>query len=82
MEKQIEALIGRVDIVIKLIACAITEGRSQRGSIQMLSKAGFAPKDIAELVGTTSNVVRVELSTLRKTKGKIAKHKSKGGKDE
>ena len=77
MEKQIETLIGRIDVVIKLIACAITEGRNQRGSIQILSKAGFAPKDIAGLLGTTSNVVRVELNTLRKTKGKPTKNKRK-----
>jgi DNA-binding CsgD family transcriptional regulator len=32
----------------------------------MLSSAGFQPKEIAEICGTTANTVRVALSTIRK----------------
>lgn len=56
----------RLDTLIRLAAVGLMEGKSQTDQIRVLSKAGLQPKDIAELVGTTSNNVRVRLVALRK----------------
>jgi len=41
----------------------------------LLTKAGFQPKDIATLLGTSSNSVRVRLVALRKKKGSKGRKK-------
>jgi DNA-directed RNA polymerase specialized sigma24 family protein len=43
-----------------------TRGLNQRESIGILDTLGFTPKEIAELLGTTSNTVRVTLVAIRK----------------
>jgi DNA-binding NarL/FixJ family response regulator len=50
-------------------------GVKQREQIAILNQAGLSPKDIAALLGTSSNTVRVELVALRK-----AGRGGKGGK--
>ena len=42
----------------------------KREQIELLSKSGFQPKEIAELIGTTPNTVRVGLAALRKSSSK------------
>jgi len=58
--------------VAKLLALLATEGRTKTEAILRLADVGFSPKEIAELLGTTSNTVSV---TLHKAKGA-----SRGGK--
>lgn len=54
-----------------LVAVSATSKLPRRDQILLLSQAGFAPKEIAELTGTTANTVSVELYKLRQgRKGK------------
>ncbi len=55
--------------LVRLSALTIVSGRSQREQIHLLSKGGFSPKQIAELIGTSANTVSVELSRQRREKG-------------
>lgn len=50
----------------RLQAMRLVIGRSQNDQILLLSRAGFPPKEIADLLGTTPNSVRVALTHLRK----------------
>lgn len=75
-----EALGTKLDTIIKLLALSVGEGKKQVDRIRLLSAAGLTPKDIAEAIGTTSNTVRVALSTLRKREGRS--RKKSGGVEE
>jgi len=56
----------KLDILIRLTAFSLIENKKQNEQFLLLSNAGFQPKEIAEIVGTTSNTVRVGLSSMRK----------------
>lgn len=71
---QYEAISQKIDMLVRLLALSIVADKKQNEKIMMLSDAGFQPKDIADICGTTANTVRVALSTMRK------KTKSKGKK--
>jgi len=70
-ETEIQQALRKLDRLINLFALSVTEGKKQREQILLLSRAGFQPKDIAEILGTSSNAVRVELSKLRKEHRKM-----------
>lgn len=70
MTDDLNALNDRVDTLIKLVASGLIEGKTQRKQIQLLSKAGLSPQEIAEFIGTSPNTVRVELSVMRKANKK------------
>lgn len=55
-------------LLVRLTALNAIKGLPQREQISLLSQGGFSPKQIAELVGTSSNTVSVELSRSRKVK--------------
>jgi DNA-binding CsgD family transcriptional regulator len=61
-----DPVVQRLDAVIRLLAALVTQGKKQVEGIVILSSAGFQPKEIASLLGTTSNTVRVALSNLRR----------------
>jgi DNA-binding CsgD family transcriptional regulator len=66
-----ELILTRLDQILRVLAVSAVKGLKQREQIAVLSQAGLQPKDIAELLGTTSNTVRVALVALRKaTKGR------------
>ena len=58
----------RLDMLVRLSAIALIDGKKQRDQVRLLSMAGMAPKEIAELIGTTPNTVNVALTSLRKAK--------------
>jgi DNA-directed RNA polymerase specialized sigma24 family protein len=58
----------KLDQIRRILAVIATKGLKQREQILTLDQAGLAPKDIADLLGTSSNTVRVELVALRKAK--------------
>ncbi len=62
--------LSRSDLLIRLMAIALVNGRAQKEQIRLLSVAGMGPREIAELLGTTPNTVNVSLSMLRK-KGRL-----------
>jgi DNA-directed RNA polymerase specialized sigma24 family protein len=65
--KQLNTLIKLNTLSLKLNALSLVEGKSQTEKIFLLSKVGFAPKEIADLIGTTPNTVRVALVDIKKS---------------
>jgi DNA-directed RNA polymerase specialized sigma24 family protein len=63
--------------LLKLLALHLVKEQPQSDQINLLSRAGFKPAEIAELVGTTSNTVRVCLSTQRAARKKRQAKKAK-----
>lgn len=76
---EFQTLLEKLDIIIRLLVFSLIEGKRQKEQLLLLSKAGFQPKRIAEMLGTTPNTVRVALSNLRK--GKTRKVPPKEEKD-
>jgi len=58
--------------ITKLLILIATKDQKQRKQIEILDGIGFKPMEIAELLGTTANNVRVTLHSMRK-KGKPPK---------
>lgn len=75
-DQQNDEVITRLDKLIRLVATNLVIGKSQTEQIGLLSRAGLQPKEIADIVGTTPNTVRVTLSTARK------QNRKKGNKNE
>jgi IS30 family transposase len=71
---QSELMLAELQKAVKLLSIIAVGSRKQREQIGILSKAGFQPTEIAKLIGTSPNTVRVELNTLKKKKNK---HNSK-----
>lgn len=58
-----------IEEVVRLLAIQLRrDTESQAQAIEELSKAGFGPSRIAELLGTTSNTVNVAISNAKKRK--------------
>lgn len=62
----LKEIVNRLDKVIRLLALSITLDKKQNEQIEFLNGAGFKPKEIADILGTTGNTVRVALSQIRK----------------
>ncbi len=70
-EKQYKGLDKKLDTIIKLLALQAVGSKAKANeAISALSRFGLQPKDIAEILGTTANSVRVALSTTRNKKVK------------
>ena len=67
----------KLDLLVSLMAISVLDGKPQKEQVELLDKAGLAPKDIAALVGTTPNTVSVTLSKLKEKSGKAKKAKGK-----
>ena len=65
-DPQLKLIGDKLDTLIRLQIASLTIDKSQNDQISLLSKAGFQPKTIAELIGTTPNAVRVFLSRTRR----------------
>ena len=63
--------------LVKILALHLVHEREQSDQIDLLSRAGFRPAEIADLVGTTPNTVRVLLSQERAAKKKRRTRKEK-----
>ena len=50
----------------KILALLLVKDMEQNDKIKALSKSGFQPKDIADLIDTTANTVSIILSRSRK----------------
>ena len=68
-ERYAKELSAKFDLVIKLLGLRMVEGKPQREQMRVLSLAGLQPKEIAEIIGTTPNAVRVSLSRMRSEEG-------------
>jgi DNA-directed RNA polymerase specialized sigma24 family protein len=63
---EMKSLLEEVKRLSRLIAAFGVDNKPQREQIRLLAAAGFPPKDIAPMIGTTANTVRVALSAIRK----------------
>lgn len=71
----------KLDRMLMLLGVLAVKGLTQTEQIAMLSRTGFTPKEIADVIGTTSNTVRVALVGIRRG-GKSAGSRNKNrGKD-
>lgn len=64
--EHVKEVVTRLDRLIRIVALTGMREMSMTEKIMALSKCGFKPSEIADLVGTTSNVVNVRLSELRR----------------
>ena len=62
-----QLILDKIDKIVRILAVLATKGMKQREQIALLHQAGLQPKDIADLLGTSANTVRVELVALRKS---------------
>jgi len=58
-----------MDRLLNLVAAMAVRGLPQMEQIAVLDRAEFAPKEIARVIGTTSNTVRVALVGIRRSAG-------------
>ena len=57
-----------IRVIINLLALILVKGESQTEKICMLTAAGYAPAEVASLLGITSNAARVALFKIRAKK--------------
>jgi hypothetical protein len=68
MQGKDSELFSEIKKVVRLLSLIAVGDRKQIDQIERLSKAGFQPKEIAELLGTTANTVSVALTKIKKIK--------------
>ena len=56
----------KLGAITRLLAMSLPNSINQDQKIMILSEMGIQPKDIAIILGTTSNTVSVELTKMRK----------------
>ena len=65
---QFKQLLNRLDVLARLLALNLPEKMSQQDIIEILTRMNMKPKDIAVILGTTSNTVSVALHSIKKKK--------------
>jgi len=68
-EKFREKMLRKIDVIMKLMAAEAVRGKSLREQIQFLDSLGLQPIEIADILGKSSNHIRVELVHIRKGRG-------------
>lgn len=63
---------------LKLAALAAMESLPFKRQVWLMSKAGFQPTEIAELLDTTANSVNVRLSEMRRNPKKAERKEARG----
>lgn len=63
--------------LVNLLALLLVQERKQPDQISLLNRASFRPIEIAALLGTTPNTVRVELSNQKREKKRTPNRKTK-----
>jgi hypothetical protein len=56
----------KLDRILRLLGVIAAKDMPQTDQIAMLNRFGFAPKEIAEIIGTSANTVRVSLVSIRR----------------
>jgi len=64
----------KLSVITRLLALSLPNTINQDQKIVILSGMGLGPKEIAVILGTTSNTVSVELSKMKKSKKKGEKN--------
>lgn len=69
-DKQFKEILKKLDIITRLLAVQCVGDKNDREAIEKFSAAGLEPSEIADLIGTTANSVRVQLHGIKKKQGK------------
>jgi len=69
-DKHFQQLSKKLDTIIRLLIVQTFRGKKDKEAIEFLSLVGYQPKDIALLIGTTPNAVRIVLHRIKKGKAK------------
>jgi len=65
LEKEI---IGKLNLLVKLTAANVVDGKDFKQQVQLLSTVGLKPKEIGDILGKSANNVSVMLNYLNKPK--------------
>lgn len=63
---QFNEISKKIDILTRLLALSLVSEKKQKDQIFILNKIGLQPKQIAEILNTTTNTVSVTLSKMKK----------------
>lgn len=77
-DNRIDQLEQKLEKLVRLSALQAIDNKPRSEQFRLLSQASFQPREIAELVGTTANTVRVELSRARKRDVREAPNRKRG----
>jgi len=78
MEQEIGEINEKLDRIVRLLALSsIKPDQSVKEKALALSSVGFAPKEIADLIGTTAHSVSQTLSAAKKGAKKTTKKKAR-----
>ena len=69
-DEELKEISRKLDTMVRLLAIDVIRGRELRDQIKLLSQAGLKPTEIAEVLGKTSNSVRVTLFGIRRSQGR------------
>jgi len=64
-----QEILQKLNMLVKLSAAQLAKGKDFKEQVMLLSSVGLSPKDIAEVLGKTSNNVSVTLNYIKKKKG-------------
>ena len=65
-EELLSEISKKLDVISRLLALNLPKTINQNQKMKILSELGIQPKDIASIIGTTANTVRVALSKMKK----------------
>lgn len=68
-----EEVVERLDLILRVLALQVAEGKSMTERARLLKTAGLDNKTIAEVLNTSDATVRVLTSNLRSKKKKTAR---------
>jgi len=70
-DEQFAAITTRLDAITRLLAMSTIEGKQLKQQVSLLSSIGMQPREIADVLGKTSNHIRVLLHELRKDASEV-----------
>ena len=65
-DAQLVQISKKLDVLTRLVALIAVKSLEENRQVEILSDAGFAPKDMAGILGTTSNAVSIRLHRIKK----------------
>lgn len=76
-DDSLKEISSKLDVLIRLTALTLVKNmKTQKEQIVLLAESGFQPKQIADILGTTNNVVSVTLTTVKKKHETLAVSKN------
>lgn len=71
MDETNAEILKKLDLLVKLNAAQVIEGKDFKEQVKLLYAVGLQPRDIARILGKTANNVSVMLNYLKKIGRKI-----------